>query len=121
MKHRNFTCIICPNGCNIEAAIADDGQIEVSGNKCPRGREYVLQELTDPRRTISSTVRIEGAMLPLCSVRLDRPVPKKEIFKVMAEINKVTIQAPSHIGDVVIENVCGLDANVIVTKNLDKI
>ena len=121
MKCKSFTCIICPNGCTVDTVIHEDGHIEVSGNKCPRGKEYVLQELTDPRRTISSTVRIEGAMLPLCSVRLDRPVPKKEIFNVMAEINKVTIQAPSHIGDVVIENVCGLEANVIVTKNLDKI
>ena len=121
MKSKTITCIICPNGCTLETYVHENGEIEVSGNRCPRGKEYALQELRDPRRTISSTVRIEGAMLPLCSVRLDRPVPKKEIFNVMAEINKVTIKAPSHIGDIVIENVCGLDANVIVTKNLDKI
>ena len=121
MKSKTLTCIICPNGCTIDVKAHDNGDIEVSGNKCPRGKENAVQELFDPRRTISSTVRIEGAMLPLCSVRLDRPVPKKEIFAVMEEINKVSIKAPSHIGDVVIENVCGLGANVIVTKNLDKI
>lgn len=116
-ENRNFTCIICPNGCVIETR-QNGNEVHVSGNKCKRGEEYVMQELTDPRRTISTTVRIDGAELPLCSVRLTQPIPKKEIFPVMQELRKVHLTAPVSIGQIVIKNVCGLDSDVIVTKEM---
>lgn len=121
MKCRTFTCIICPNGCTIETKSEPGQEIEVSGNKCKRGKEYALQELTDPRRTIATSVVITGAELPLCSVRLNRAIPKKEIFRVMEAINQVRLQAPVAIGQVVIADVCGLGADVVVTKNLKAI
>ena len=62
---------------------------------------------------------ITGASLPLCSVRLNRAIPKKDIFRVMEEIDKVQLTAPVRIGQIAIENVCGLGADVIVTKNMD--
>lgn len=117
-SERSFTCIICPNGCTITAQYDGAEVFSVSGNRCKRGEEYVRQELIDPRRTICSTVRIDGALLPLCSVRLTKPIPKKDIFRVMQEINKCRLTSPVHIGDVVIHNVCGFDSDVIVTKNL---
>lgn len=119
MKCRTFTCIVCPNGCVIETKSEPGKETVVTGNKCKRGKEYVLQELTDPRRTIATTVRITGASLPLCSVRLNRAIPKKDIFRVMEEIDKVQLTAPVRIGQITIENVCGLGADVIVTKNMD--
>jgi len=115
---RVFTCIVCPNGCTIETKSEPGKEVEVSGHKCKRGKEYVLQELTDPRRTIATTVPVEGAELPLCSVRLTKPIPKRDIFRVMDEIRKVRLTAPVEINQVVIHNVCGLDSDVIVTKNL---
>lgn len=122
MNSRTFTCIVCPNGCTIETQYEDGGKIiAVSGNKCKKGVQYVEQELTDPRRTIATSVRISGSILPLCSVRVTNPIPKKEIFHVMEEINKLRLKAPVHIGDVLIHRVCGLDSDVIVTKNMDAV
>lgn len=121
MKRRTFTCIVCPNGCTIEAVWREGEEIRITGQRCKRGAEYVTQELTDPRRTIATTVRIDGAALPLCSVRLNRAIPKGEIFRVMEEIGRVRLTAPVRIGQVVIGNVCGLDADVIVTKNMEKV
>ena len=119
MSSRTFTCIVCPNGCDIEVEYDGGNVLSVTGNKCKKGVQYVEQELTDPRRTIASSVRIKGSFLPLCSVRLTKAVPKKDIFAVMEEINKVDLTAPVHIGDVVIKNVCGMDSDVIVTKEMD--
>ena len=118
MNSRTFVCIVCPNGCTIEAKYEDDKIYSITGNKCKKGVDYVRQELIDPRRTISSSVRIEGAVLPLCSVRLTNAIPKKELFRVMEEINKITLAAPVEIGQVVIKNVRGLESDVIVTKNM---
>ena len=118
MSSRIIVCVVCPNGCEIEA-VHEEGKIaKVKGNKCKKGLQYVEQELLDPRRTIASSVRIEGAGLPLCSVRLTKPVPKRYIFPIMERINEVRLKAPVHIGDVVIPKVCGLDSDVVVTKNM---
>ncbi|MBR2822465.1 MAG: DUF1667 domain-containing protein [Clostridia bacterium] len=117
---RTFTCIICPNGCEVEAEYEGTTVLSVSGNLCPKGKAYVTQELTDPRRTIASSVRIKGGELPLTSVRLTKAIPKARIFDAMEEIRKVTLQAPVQIGDVVISGLLGQDCDVIVTKNVGR-
>ena len=55
----------------------------------------------------------------LASVRLSAPIPKKDIFRAMEEIRRVSRKAPVHIGDVVISHLLGTDADVIVTKNVN--
>ena len=117
---RTFTCIVCPNGCEVEAEYEGTTVLSVTGNLCPKGKAYVTQELVDPRRTIATSVRVEGGSLPLASVRLTKAIPKDRIFDVMAEINRQTLTAPVHIGDVVIADVLGLGSDVIVTKHIDR-
>lgn len=118
---RHFTCIMCPMGCSLTAEAEEGtGNILVTGNTCPKGREYAVQELTDPRRSIASSVLVEGGELPLASVRLDRPIPKGRIFEVMREIQKQRLAAPVRAGQVVIENVLGLQSNVIATKSVGR-
>ena len=50
---REFTCIICPNGCEIRAEIEEKegGAVEIlsiEGAACKKGNAYVEQELKDP-------------------------------------------------------------------------
>lgn len=125
VKTRAFTCIVCPNGCDLEAAYTEneDGSVHVlsvSGNTCRKGEEYASQELVDPKRTIASSVMVRSGEAPLASVRLNRAIPKKEIFHVMDEIRKARIDAPVKAGQVVIENVLGLGSDVIITRDVDK-
>lgn len=115
---RKFTCIICPNGCEIEAELENGQVVSVTGQSCPRGRDYVLQEITAPRRTIASSVRVLHGELPVASVRLTAPVPKEKIFQVMAAIKEVVLTAPVEAGTIVLHRVRGLDSDVIVTKNI---
>lgn len=115
---RTFTCIVCPNSCEITAEYEGSTIHRITGATCAKGEDYVRQELTDPKRTIATSVPVIGGELPLVSVRLDAPIPKAEIFRVMAEINRHTLTAPTVIGQVLIKNVCGLGSNVIVTKNV---
>ena len=111
---REFTCIVCPKGCHITAH--EDGII--TGYTCLRGLNYVKQELVDPRRTLTSTVKVDNGQLRVCPVKSQDTLPKDRVFDVVAEIDKMSIKAPVHIGDVVIENVLGLGVNIIATKNI---
>ncbi|WP_347559788.1 DUF1667 domain-containing protein [Clostridium sp. AM58-1XD] len=107
-----------PMGCEVTAEVMEGKEIITTGHTCPRGREYVIQEMTNPLRNIASSVLVKGGELPLASVRLDRPVPRDRIFDVMAEIRKQKLTAPVKAGQVVIENVLGLGSNVITTKRV---
>ena len=102
---KQFTCIVCPNGCEIEAEVENGQVISVTGHTCPR--------------TIASSVLVKGGELPVTSVRLTKAVPKDMIFPVMDEIRKVVLTAPVKAGTIVLHNVCGLDSDVMVTKNVD--
>lgn len=115
---RELTCIVCPRGCQIKAELAPDGSVlSVTGNACARGKQYALDECTHPVRTVTSTIRAtNGKMVP---VKTSRTIPKELIFDCMREINRATVTLPVRIGDVVIPNLLGTGANLVVTADMD--
>ena len=116
METRNLTCIGCPMGCAITVTL-DAGEVQsVTGNTCAIGDRYARQEVTKPERMVTSTVRLTGGAHGRLSVKTKTAVPKTKIFAVMEEINRASVKAPVSIGDVVIENVCGLGIDVVATK-----
>jgi CxxC motif-containing protein len=115
---KEYTCIICPNGCDIKAEIENKKILSLEGASCKRGYEYVEQELTDPHRNIASSILLEDGVMPIVSVRLSRPIPKEKIFGVMEVIKKTRIKAPVFVGQVAIKDVLSLGSDVIVTKNV---
>lgn len=112
---KEFTCIICPRGCRLSV----DDNMNVTGNSCPRGKQYAISELTNPVRTITSSVRVNNREDLLVSVKTSGPIPKGKIFEVMEEINKLSVAAPTRIGDVVKSNILGLGVDILITKNID--
>ncbi len=112
---KELTCIVCPRGCRLKV----DDNMEVTGNACPRGKMYAINELTHPTRTITSSIRVSNRPYTLVSVKTDKPIPKDKMFDVMKEIDKLTVEAPTMIGQVVKANILGLDSNIIITKNID--
>ena len=45
---KKLICISCPIGCRLTAVREEgSGEWSVSGNRCPRGRVYAQNELTD--------------------------------------------------------------------------
>lgn len=114
---KTLTCIVCPNGCTLVAEEGADG-IRVSGNLCKRGVDFARNELTHPMRTIATTVRTVFTGVPVLPVRVSAEIPKERIKDVMEEINKQVITKPMSQGSVVIADVLGLGANVIVSSNV---
>lgn len=119
METREFTCIKCPLGCNVVATLEDGKIVNITGNTCPRGAEYVTNELTDPRRTVTSLVKVEGGIRPVASVKTKADIPKDDIMNCIEELKAVVMKAPVHIGDVVLENVCGTGIDIVATSNVE--
>ncbi|NTW71939.1 MAG: DUF1667 domain-containing protein [Eubacteriaceae bacterium] len=113
---KKYTCVVCPIGCSVNVQ-GKDGEYEISGNKCKRGSEYALNEMTDPRRVVTSTVLVKGGKEPVTSVKTTAAVSKYKIFDIMTMINNVTVQSPCKIGDVLIPNIDGAGTDLVVTRN----
>lgn len=114
---KELTCIGCPRGCTLKIERDGDGW-SVTGNTCPRGREFAVSEMTAPRRTICSTVRTSFPGAPVLPVRVSADIPKDRIFDVMDALKTVTVSERIGRGDVVIPDVLGLGVDVIATSSL---
>ena len=114
-----LTCIGCPLGCTLMVTI-DEQLITVAGNTCPRGESYAKKEVTDPTRIVTSSVNVKGGVIAKASVKTSGDIPKGKIFDCMKEIRACVINAPVHIGDVVIENCAGTGVSVVATKDVER-
>lgn len=114
---KKLTCIVCPNGCQLEI---DDVTQKVTGNKCPRGVPFAISELTNPRRSITSTVRTILPEYPVIPVRTDGEIAKEKISDLMFLLKSVVIKEYLPIGTIIIHNVFESNINVITTANMQK-
>lgn len=113
---KTVICIVCPKGCHL--TIDEEHGYEVHGFGCEKGIKYGVEEVRRPVRMLTSTVRIEGALLPRCPVKLDKPIDKHLILAAMRELDQVVLRSPVEEGQVVVQNVCGSGANVVTTRSL---
>lgn len=118
METKNLICINCPMGCALTVEMEEDRVVSVSGNTCNRGEAYARKEMTDPTRIVTSTVRVVGGKSDMVSVKTKEDIPKGKIFACIKELKNVQVQAPVHIGDVVIKNVAGTGIDIVATKNI---
>lgn len=114
---KQLVCIVCPRGCTM--TLEGEGKdVKVSGNSCKRGAEFAVSEMTEPKRTICTTVKTAFPDVPVLPVRVSKEIPKDRIFDVMAEINKVTVKEKVKRGEVIIKDVSGLGADIIATSGV---
>lgn len=119
---KEMICIICPMSCHLEIEQDDKGAVvSVSGNSCPRGEVYAHKELTNPTRILTSTVKIHHALYQRLPVMTSSDIPKGRMFDVMKAIASVEVEAPVHINQVLVKNVCDLNIDIIATRSMDKL
>jgi CxxC motif-containing protein len=116
---QNMTCIVCPVGCALTIEKNSEGKWLVTGNQCPRGKIYAISEMTDPRRIVTTTVKIVGGLHAVVPVKTSSPIPKNKIFEVMDILSDVEVKAPVKIGDVVVKDIAGTGVDVVVGSSLE--
>ena len=108
----NLICIRCPIGCCLTVTKQKSGKVKVEGNRCPRGEEYGKQEVTDPRRIVTTIKQTKKGTI---SLKTDVAIKKADYFKVLRQIDKTPVTKKYKIGDVFIKGVCGSHSNIVVT------
>lgn len=118
-----FNCTTCPSECllTVEVERDADGNVakvhSVTGNGCPRGDKFAHQELTCPMRVLTTTVAVSGGDEALLPVRTADAIPLELHAQAIALIRGLVVNAPIHMGDVVLENL--LDTNINLVASMD--
>ncbi|MFA6848977.1 MAG: DUF1667 domain-containing protein [Selenomonadaceae bacterium] len=121
VEKKVLTCITCPIGCEITAELTDGAITSVTGNSCPRGEKYTREELTAPRRMLTSTVRLEGGRMPLLPVVSEKALPKEKILACAEALRSLRVEAPIKEGAVVCENILGLGINILASRDMERV
>lgn len=120
MEIKKLTCINCPVGCPLKVEMDGENVICVSGNTCRRGEIYARKEVTNPTRIVTSTVKVVNGTSGTVSVKTKEDIPKEKIFVCVQALKGIEVQAPVHIGDVILENVAGTGVDIVATRNVEK-
>jgi len=120
MERKEMICIVCPMGCHltVDKDETSESGYKVSGNKCKRGAEYGVREMTNPTRVITTTVKIKNGLLSRLPVKTDGEVPKNMNFECMKAINEIEVESPVKVGDIIIENILETGINVVASRTM---
>lgn len=114
-----LVCINCPRGCQLEVENIN-GEIKVTGNSCPRGAKYAIDEITNPLRTVTTTIAIESVVYDRLPVITSSPVPKGKMMDVVKALKDIKVKAPIKLGDIVVQDILGLGSDILACKSIEK-
>lgn len=120
-----FNCTTCPSECLLTVKVERDANgavVEVrsvTGNNCPRGDKFAHQELTCPIRVLTTTVVVSGGDETLLPVRTAEAIPLALHAQAMTLIRGLVVEAPIHMGEVVLENLLDTNTNLIASMDID--
>jgi len=120
MMEREFICIICPNGCRIKVEYEGTNIKNIKGDECPKGKEYVKNEITNPLRIFTGSVLVESGDFYLVSVKTPVPIPKKYLKKIGEITLQLKVEAPVEIGQVIAFNLLNENIDLIATRKIEK-
>jgi CxxC motif-containing protein len=114
----HYLCTGCPLGCRLEVEYEEDEIVEVRGFSCKRGKTFAEQEFTDPRRSVATTVRVEGGLWARVPVKTAAEVPKDRIRELCDALHELTLTAPVRMGDVILPDALGTGVDVVASRDM---
>lgn len=120
-----FNCTTCPSECllTVEVERDADGHVaavrSVTGNSCPRGDKFAHQELTCPMRVLTTTVAVSGGDESLLPVRTAEAIPLELHAQAMVLIRGLVVNAPIHMGDVILPNILNTNINLVASMDIE--
>lgn len=120
-SERSIICLRCPRGCEVITTLDDaNNVIATRGNICRLGKEYVQIEAANPRRILTTTVRVKGGLKPLVAVWTPQPIPKALLLELARDTRVVEIAAPVHAGQGIIVDWRGLGIDLVASETVQE-
>lgn len=123
MLSKSIICTVCPMGCKMNVTSTNQNEVDykIEGNKCNRGVDYAIKEITNPTRILTSTVAISNAFINRIPVKSSDPIPKGLLKEAMKVIGTLDVQAPRTAGDLIVKDILGTGVDIVASRSLDRI
>ena len=118
MEIKSLTCVVCPMGCRLEARVDGGKIISLTGGACKRGEPYAVSELSDPRRTLTTTVGVIGGAYPLAPVKSAAPLPKAVLPRCMEVLRRARVRAPVTTGQIIAGDILDTGIDIVACGNV---
>lgn len=116
---KSFTCIVCPVSCQLVVEEVE-GRLTISNYQCKRGLKFGEDEYRQPKRILTTTVRITGGdvkRLPVISVD---ELAKDQLIDIAKMLYKVSVKSPVYRGDIIIKNIASTGVDIMATRTILK-
>ena len=120
IENHTLLCIVCPEGCEINVSNCN-GTLSFEGGNCKRGEKYAEQEIVNPCRYFTTTVKLNSGDLAMLPVRSSEEISKSKLMDAAQQVSSIEVTAPVTIGDVILENILDTGVSLIATKSCSKI
>jgi CxxC motif-containing protein len=120
VNEKKFICIRCPKGCEILTTLDGYAIKSIKGNVCKLGSDYVQQEIEDPRRIITTTVKVKNGIHPLVPVWTTDGIPKAKIFELMSILRSIELDAPVEPDTLILKNVFDTGVDIVTSAGVQK-
>lgn len=124
MTEKDIICIHCPKGCRVSIDFSENENDKVinsiTGYGCKKGLEYVQEEIRNPSRIITTTVKVINGDLSLLPVKTEKGIPKELIFSAMNEIRNIEVEAPVKVGQIIRNNLLNTGIDIIATRDIKR-
>ena len=77
--------------------VYDEKSGNVSGNSCAMGARYAAAEAVDPKRVVTSTVRINSSTAVMLPVKTNFAIPKHMVMKAVELLNDIEAVSYTHL------------------------
>lgn len=114
---KQLVCIGCPKGCNL--TVDEENNYAVSGNGCEVGARYGKEELTNPTRVITTTVRLKNSSyLHQLPVKSSKPISKSLMFQIMEYLKDVEVSVPIDMSEIIVENILDTSVDIVACREV---
>jgi CxxC motif-containing protein len=124
MNNNIFTCHRCPKKCEISIKLDGYNLIKsfsvIKGNVCKLGMGYVIHDINDPNRVITTTVKVKNGISQIVPVLATNEIPENKIFDLMSILSGIELEAPVMINTLVLKNVFQTGVDIITKGSVQR-
>ncbi len=120
MEKKVYTCIVCPRSCKGELIIKGDNNYETKGFLCKRGVEYARNEYINPKRMLTTTVKIKNGTFSNLPVVSSGEIEKHKLFESLDYLYSIQVDAPIKEGDILVNDILGTGIDIIAARDMKR-
>lgn len=112
------TCKVCPVACylTITKDSSHPSGYNIEGNSCNRGKDFAMQEVTNPSRILTGRVLLKNGAMSRLPVKTTGIVPENKIEECLKIFNSTQAVSPIKRGTVIIRDILGLGVDVVAAR-----